>query len=75
VLTKSDDFPIHQISSPISEVGATRNFYDRYFLMDIVKMVKFILLLHVCLSKLKYIDAAFTFLLMDFSIIAGPREY
>ena len=30
-LTKADDYPIHQISKPVSEVGSERNFYDRYF--------------------------------------------
>ena len=30
-LTIADDYPIHQISKPVSEVGAERNFYDRYF--------------------------------------------
>ena len=27
----ADDYPIHQISKPVSEVGSERNFYDRYF--------------------------------------------
>ena len=31
MLTKADDYPIHQLSLPISEVGSDRNFYDRYF--------------------------------------------
>ena len=31
MLTKGDDFPIHQLPVPISEVGTERNFYDRYF--------------------------------------------
>lgn len=31
MLTKADDFPIHQLPVPISEVGSERNFYDRYF--------------------------------------------
>jgi len=31
MLTKADDFPIHQLPIPISEVGSERNFYDRYF--------------------------------------------
>ena len=30
-ITKADDYPIHQISKPVSEVGSERNFYDRYF--------------------------------------------
>jgi hypothetical protein len=31
VLTKADDFPIHQTSEPIAVSGTDRNFYDRYF--------------------------------------------
>ena len=31
MLTKGDDYPIHQRSTPIAEVGTSRNFYDRYF--------------------------------------------
>ena len=31
VLTKADDFPIHQTSEPIAYSGTDRNFYDRYF--------------------------------------------
>ena len=31
MLTKGDDFPIHQTPEPIAYTGAARNFYDRYF--------------------------------------------
>ena len=31
MLTKGDDFPIHQTSEPIAYSGTDRNFYDRYF--------------------------------------------
>ena len=31
MLTKADDFPIHQTSEPIAYSGTDRNFYDRYF--------------------------------------------
>jgi len=32
VLTKADDYPIHQTADPIASVGTSdRNFYDRYF--------------------------------------------
>ena len=31
MLTKADDYPIHQSPEPIAYTGATRNFYDRYF--------------------------------------------
>ena len=31
MISKGDDYPIHQLPTPISEVGTDRNFYDRYF--------------------------------------------
>src|SRR5580704_9264416 len=31
VLTRGDDFPIHQTADPIAYAGTDRNFYDRYF--------------------------------------------
>jgi hypothetical protein len=31
VLTRGDDFPIHQTPEPIAYSGTDRNFYDRYF--------------------------------------------
>ncbi|NHV25876.1 hypothetical protein [Burkholderia sp. D-99] len=31
MLTKGDDYPIHQTSDPIAYAGTDRNFYDRYF--------------------------------------------
>ena len=31
MLTKADDYPIHQTSRPIAYTGSDRNFYDRYF--------------------------------------------
>lgn len=31
VLTKGDDYPIHQTADPIAYAGTDRNFYDRYF--------------------------------------------
>ncbi|MCA3750870.1 MAG: hypothetical protein IM658_09495, partial [Phenylobacterium sp.] len=31
MLTKGDDFPIHQTPEPIAFSGTDRNFYDRYF--------------------------------------------
>ena len=31
MLTKGDDFPIHQTAEPIAFAGTDRNFYDRYF--------------------------------------------
>ncbi len=31
MLTKGDDFPIHQLPEPLAFAGSDRNFYDRYF--------------------------------------------
>jgi hypothetical protein len=31
VLTRGDDYPIHQTPEPIAYAGSDRNFYDRYF--------------------------------------------
>ncbi len=31
MLSKADDFPIHQLPEPIATAGTDRNFYDRYF--------------------------------------------
>lgn len=31
VLSKGDDYPIHQTPDPIAHAGTDRNFYDRYF--------------------------------------------
>jgi len=31
MLTKGDDYPLHQTPEPIAYTGANRNFYDRYF--------------------------------------------
>jgi hypothetical protein len=31
VLTKGDDFPIHQTAEPVAYAGTDRNFYDRYY--------------------------------------------
>ena len=31
MLSKADDFPIHQNPEPIAYAGVSRNFYDRYF--------------------------------------------
>jgi hypothetical protein len=31
MLTKGDDFPLHQLPEPIAYAGSDRNFYDRYF--------------------------------------------
>lgn len=31
VLSKGDDFPLHQTAEPVAYAGTDRNFYDRYF--------------------------------------------
>ena len=31
MLTKGDDYPLHQLPEPIAYAGTDRNFYDRYF--------------------------------------------
>jgi hypothetical protein len=31
MLTKGDDYPIHQLPEPVACAGSDRNFYDRYF--------------------------------------------
>ncbi len=31
MLTKGDDFPLHQTAEPVAFAGTDRNFYDRYF--------------------------------------------
>ena len=31
MLTRGDDFPLHQLPEPIAFAGSDRNFYDRYF--------------------------------------------
>lgn len=31
MLTKADDYPIHQLPEPVAVAGSDRNFYDRYF--------------------------------------------
>ena len=31
MLSKADDYPIHQTPEPIAYAGTDRNFYDRYF--------------------------------------------
>ena len=61
MLTKGDDFPIHQLSSPVSEVGTSRNFYDRYFFNGYSKDGKIYFAAAMCVyPNLNIIDAAFT---------------
>ena len=31
MLTKGDDYPLHQLPEPVAFAGSDRNFYDRYW--------------------------------------------
>ena len=31
MLSKGDDYPLHQTAEPVAYAGTDRNFYDRYF--------------------------------------------
>lgn len=37
MLTKGDDYPIHQLPEPVAVAGTDRNFYDRYFFNGYVR--------------------------------------
>ena len=39
MLSKADDYPIHQSPEPIAYAGQSRNFYDRYFLFTAMYLV------------------------------------
>ncbi|MEE3295190.1 MAG: hypothetical protein VX215_04165 [Pseudomonadota bacterium] len=61
MLTKADDYPVHQLASPISEVGSSRNFYDRYFFNGYTKDKKVYFAAALCVyPNLNIMDAAFT---------------
>jgi len=38
MLSKADDYPVHQRAEPIATAGTDRNFYDRYFSMHKARM-------------------------------------
>jgi hypothetical protein len=60
-LTKADDYPIHQISKPVSEVGSERNFYDRYFFNGYSKTNDIYFGAVLCVyPNLNIMDGAFT---------------
>ena len=60
-LTKADDYPIHQISKPVSEVGSERNFYDRYFFNGYSKTDDIYFGAVLCVyPNLNIMDGAFT---------------
>ena len=61
MLTKGDDYPIHQRSTPIAEVGTSRNFYDRYFFNGYTKDGDIFFGAALCVHpNLNIMDAAFT---------------
>ena len=61
MITKADDYPIHQLPHPVSEVGTERNFYDRYFFNGYSKSEDFYFAAVLCLyPNLNIMDAAFT---------------
>jgi len=61
MLTKADDYPIHQLSLPVSEVGTERNFYDRYFFNGYSKDGKVFFAVALCVyPNLNIMDGAFT---------------
>ncbi|HEX3675700.1 MAG TPA: hypothetical protein VHU87_15625 [Rhizomicrobium sp.] len=65
MLSKADDYPVHQLPEPIATAGTDRNFYDRYFFNGYSKdgSVFFAAALGVY-PHLNVMDAAF-------SVIAG----
>ena len=64
MITKADDYPIHQLPHPVSEVGTERNFYDRYFFNGYSKKEDFYFAAVLCLyPNLNIMDASFTCLL------------
>ena len=61
MLTKGDDFPIHQKATPLAEVGSSRNFYDRYFFNGYSSEDKIFFGAVLCVyPNLNIMDAAFT---------------
>ncbi len=61
MITKADDYPIHQLPHPVSEVGTERNFYDRYFFNGYSKKEDFYFAAVLCLyPNLNIMDASFT---------------
>ena len=61
MITKADDYPIHQKPTPIAEVGTSRNFYDRYFFNGYSSDDKIFFGAALCVyPNLNIMDAAFT---------------
>ena len=63
MLTKADDYPIHQLPIPISEVGTERNFYDRYFFNGYNQEGDIFFAVALCLyPNLNIMDGSFVFI-------------
>jgi len=62
MLTKADDYPIHQLPIPVSEVGTERNFYDRYFFNGYNQEGDIFFAVALCLyPNLNIMDGSFVF--------------
>ena len=62
MLTKADDYPIHQLPLPVSEVGSERNFYDRYFFNGYNQEGDVFFAVALCLyPNLNVMDGSFVF--------------
>lgn len=69
MLTKGDDFPIHQTPDPVAISGDNRNFYDRYFFNGhTVDGNVFFAAAHGVYPQLGIMDAAF-------AVRIGARQY
>lgn len=69
MLTKGDDYPIHQTPDPIAFSGANRNFYDRYFFNGhTIDSEVFFAAAHGVYPQLGIMDAAF-------AVRVGGRQY
>ena len=63
MLTKADDYPIHQLPIPVSEVGSERNFYDRYFFNGYNHEGDIFFAVALCLyPNLNIMDGSFVFI-------------
>jgi len=64
MLTKADDYPIHQTPEPIAYSGSHRNFYDRYFFNGYDKNKEFFFAAALGVyPHLNVMDASFCFLI------------
>ena len=64
MITKGDDYPIHQLPIPIAEVGTERNFYDRYFFNGYSEDGSIFFATALCVyPNLNLIDGSFVFVI------------